>query len=414
MISRLSEKLGSFRTMALSMAGAAALATVTFLPAQSAAEEEVVILGIWPITGPYADMGPLLDRGVEIALEEVGYKVAGKKIKYIRRDSETKAGTAARRAQGAIDSEGVKFIIGPWSSGVALAVTEVAKKNKVMYYFSGGTEDISGKRCHKYAFMWAANAWTAMDANLKIFKKFNPNAKSIYLFVVDYAFGWTLQKYVEKLAPKYGLKVVGVDRHPLGHREYSSFITKAMATNPDAVYMINFGLDAISAVRQLHNFGFTPKKPVILSWSAGVEELVQMDPAMRANLQFGTNYYYTVDTPGNKSFVAAYKKKSGGIPPGYAPGAGYGLMKMTLLGMQKANSTDPKKVIQALEGLKGKNFVGDFAINGRNHQTARPYFVARTKPVDKMANKYDFATIQDISSTEQPRDLNQCQDIGGF
>ncbi len=352
-------------------------------------QKETTVLGIWPFTGPYADMGPLLNWGAEIALEEVNYEVAGKKINYITRDSETKA-------------------------GVALAVTEVAKKNKVMYYFSGGTEDISGKRCHKYAFMWAANAWTAMDANLKIFKKFNPNAKSIYLFVVDYAFGWSLQKYVEKLAPNYGLKVVGVDRHPLGHREYSSFITKAMATNPDAVYMINFGLDAISAVRQLHNFGFTPKKPVILSWSSGVEELVQMDPAMRANLQFGSNYYYTVDTPGNKAFVEAYKKKSGGIPPGYAPGAGYGLMKMTLLGMQKANSTDPKKVIQTLEGLKGNNFVGDFLINGRNHQTVRPYFVARTKPVEQMANEYDFATIQDISSTEQPRDLNQCQDIGRF
>ena len=217
------------------------------IKAMAAGHEEVVILGVWPQSGPYADTGPLLNRGAEIALEEVGYKIAGKKIKYITRDSETKAGIAARRAQGAIDSEGVKFIVGPWSSGVALAVTEVAKKNKVMYYFSGGTEDISGKRCHRYAFMWAANAWTAMDANLKIFKQANPNAKSIYLFVVDYAFGWTLQKYVETLAPKYGLKVVGVDRHPLGHREYSSFITKAMATNPDAVYMINFGLDAISA-----------------------------------------------------------------------------------------------------------------------------------------------------------------------
>ncbi len=73
MIFRLSEKLRSLRTMGLSMAGAAALATVVFLPAQSAAEEEVVILGIWPLTGPYADMGPLLDRGVEIALVEVGY-----------------------------------------------------------------------------------------------------------------------------------------------------------------------------------------------------------------------------------------------------------------------------------------------------------------------------------------------------
>lgn len=379
-----------------------------------AAGDEVAILGLWPQSGPYADTGPLLDRGAQIALEEVGYKINGKKIKYVTRDSETKAGTAARRTQEAIDSDGVKFIIGPWSSGVALAVTEVAKKNKVMYYFSGGTEDISGKRCHRYAFMWAAAAWTAMDANLKIFKQAHPNAKSIYLFVVDYAFGWTLQKYVEELAPKYGLKVVGVDRHPLAQREFSSYITKAMAKNPDAIYMINFGLDAISAVRQLHNFGYTPKKPVILSWSAGVEELVQMDPAMRANLQVGTNYYYTFNTPENKKFVAEYEKKSGGIPPGYGPGAGYGLMKMVLLGMQKAKSTNPQDVIKALEGLKGKNFVGEFWINPVNHQTVRPYFILRTKPVDKMANKYDFADIVDVSSTEQPKNLNECKNIGDF
>ena len=85
-----------------------------------------------------------------------------------------------------------------------------------------------------------------------------------------------------------------------------------------------------------------------------------MAPKMRANLIVGSNYYYTVDTPGNKAFVEAYKKKSGGIPPGYGPGAGYGLMKMVLLGMQKAKSTEPADVIKALEGLKGKNFVGRF------------------------------------------------------
>jgi len=408
------KKSKAFALTAVSAALLATAALTTTTTGAKAAEDEVVILGVWPQSGPYADVGPLLDRGAQIALEEVNYKIAGKKIKYITRDSETKAGIAARRAQGAIDSDGVKFIIGPWSSGVALAVTEVAKKNKVMYYFSGGTEDISGKRCHRYAFMWAANAWTAMDANLKIFKKAHPDAKSIYLFVVDYAFGWTLQKYVETLAPKYGLEVVGVDRHPLGHREYSSFITKAMAKNPDAVYMINFGLDAISAVRQLHNFGFTPKKPVVLSWSSGVEELVQMDAAMRGNLIVGTNYYYTVDTPENKAFVEAYRKKSGGIPPGYGPGAGYGLMKMTLRGMDKANSTNPVDVIKALEGEKGTNFVGEFYINPRNHQTVRPFFVLRTKPESEMANEYDFAEIVDVSSTEQPREMNQCEDIGGF
>merc|ERR1712146_692953 len=89
-----------------------------------------------------------------------------------------------------------------------------------------------------------------------------------------------------------------------------------MSKNPDAVYMINFGLDAISAVRQLNNFGFTPKKPVIMSWSSGFEELIQLDPAARENLIVGSNYYYTIDNPENKKFVEAYKKKFKGVPPG--------------------------------------------------------------------------------------------------
>merc|ERR1712054_637048 len=83
--------------------------------------DTVNILGLFPFSGPYADSGKLTDQGARIALEEVNYTINGKKIKYVTRDSETKAGPAARRAQEAIDTEGVKFIIGPWSSGVALA-----------------------------------------------------------------------------------------------------------------------------------------------------------------------------------------------------------------------------------------------------------------------------------------------------
>ena len=382
--------------------------------ASTAKAEDVKILGLWPMSGPFADMGPLLDKGAQIALEEIGYKINGKKIVYITRDSETKAGSAARRAQEAIDSDHVKFILGPWSSGVALAVTEVAKKNKVFYYFSGGTEDIAGKRCHKYAFQWAANAWTAINADLQIFKKAHPKAKKLYLFISDFAFGWSLQKYVETLAPKYGLEVVGVDRQALGTREYSSFITKAMAKDPDAIFMVNFGQDAIAAIRQLNNFGFTPKKPVVMAWSAGVEELVQMTPEMRANLTVGTNYYYSVDNAANKKFVAEYEKKNKGVPPGYAPGAAYSMTKLMLAAMKKSGSTDPAAVSKAMEGMAGKTIIGDYHINGWNHQTVRPYFVLQTKPKDKMKTPYDFADIVATSATEQPKSMNECKDMGGY
>lgn len=398
-------------TLALAVGGV----LVGWPAASQAQQKEVTLLGLWPFTGPYADIGPLMDAGAKIALEEVNYEVAGIKIKYTTRDSETKAGAATRRVEEAIASEDAKFIVGPWSSGVALAVGEVAKNRKVLHYFSGGTEDISGKRCHRYAFQWAANAWTAMDAVLSAFKKQNPEAKTIYLFVVDYAFGWSLQKYVENLAPKHGLKVVGVDRHPLGNREYSSYITKAMAKNPDAIYMINFGLDAISAARQIYNFGFTPKKPLILSWSSGVEELVQLSPEIRENLIFGTNFYFQIGTPVADAFVKRYEATSkDGLPPGYAPGAAYGLTRMVLNGIKKAGSANVEDVIKALEGYEGNDLVGNLKVEARNHQTVRPYFVLKAKKKSEMKHKLDFAEMILTSAKAQPREINECKDIGGF
>src|SRR5262244_2684989 len=109
----------------LAMGGAAAVG-LGFPAVLRAQQKEIVMLGLWSFTGAFADVGPVLDRGMKMALDERSMKIQGKTIKYITRDDETKAGSATRRAEEAIDADGVKYIIGPWSSGVALAVSVVA------------------------------------------------------------------------------------------------------------------------------------------------------------------------------------------------------------------------------------------------------------------------------------------------
>ena len=110
---------------------AGAVAGLGFPAVIRAQAKEVVMLGIWPFTGAFSDVGPILDRGMKMALEERGMKILGRPIKYITRDSATQAGASTRRVEEAVDGEGAKFVIGPWSSGVALAVSEVAKRKKV-------------------------------------------------------------------------------------------------------------------------------------------------------------------------------------------------------------------------------------------------------------------------------------------
>src|SRR5207245_6773406 len=103
--------------------------------------------------------------------------------------------------------------------------------------------------------------------------------------------------------------------------------------------------------RYSFNFGHSPKIPLILSWCAGVEELVQLAPEIRENLWVGSNFYYTADTPVAREFVKSYQAKFGN-PPGYAPAAAYGMTRMTLAAMDKAKSTEVAAVVKALEVLE--------------------------------------------------------------
>ena len=399
-------KLGAVGT-----AGAAA--GVAFPAVIRAQAKEVVMLGIWPFTGAFADVGPILDRGMKMALDERGMKILGRPIKYITRDGATQAGTSTRRVEEAVDGEGAKFVIGPWSSGVALAVSEVAKRKKVLHYFSGGTEDISGARCHRYSFQWAASPYTAAKTVVDTFMKANPKAKRWHLLVADYAFGWSVEKYIKEVGKTHGLEFVGADRHPLGEREFSNYVTKAAGNKPDVVAMINFGLDAVTAAREIFNFGLTPKIPLIMSWSSGVEELVQLTPEIRENIWVGSNFYYTADTPVAKEFVKSYQAKFGN-PPGYAPSAAYGMTRMMLHGFDKAKSTEVPDVIKALEGIEVNDLVGRMRVDAKTHQTLRPFFFMRCKSKSAMKNPMDFADIIATGDTPLPAEYAACKDIGSF
>src|SRR5437899_9237715 len=394
--------------------GSAAAALGVGFPAMLRAQpKEVVMLGLWSFTGAFSDVGPVLDRGMKLALEERGMKVQGKTIKYITRDDETKAGSATRRAEEAVDSDGATFIIGPWSSGVALAVSEVAKRKKVFHYFSGGTEDISGARCHRYSFQWAASPYTAAKTVVDSFMQANPKAKRWHLLVADYAFGWSVEKYVKEVGKGHGIEFVGADRHPLGEREFSNYVTKAAGNKPDVVVMINFGLDAVTGAREIFNFGLTPKIPLIMTWSSGVEELVQLAPEIRENLWVGSNFYYTADTPVAREFVKSYQAKFGN-PPGYAPAAAYSMTRMLLAGFDKAGSSEVQVVIKALEGIELNDVVGPMRVDGATHQTLRPYFFLRCKSKSAMKHPLDLADIIATGDAPLPKEYAACKDIGSF
>src|SRR5262249_60394429 len=110
--------------------GAAAAAALGFPAIVRAQPAEIVMLGLWDQTGAFADVGPLNDRGMRMALEERGMKVLGKPIKYITRDGATQAGTSTRRAEEATD-ERAGFMVGEGDLGGGSAVGVVARRRQI-------------------------------------------------------------------------------------------------------------------------------------------------------------------------------------------------------------------------------------------------------------------------------------------
>ena len=123
--------------------------------------------------------------------------------------------------------------------------------------------------------------------------KLHPQAKRWYLFVWDYAFGWSVEKYIKIAGKPHGIDFVGTDRMPVGTREASGFITKAAASQPDVLCLVTALQDFIIQVREAHNFGLAPRVALVQPLGLGVEELAHIDVKHRQNLWTGTNGYYT-------------------------------------------------------------------------------------------------------------------------
>lgn len=366
---------------------------------------------ISPYTGAYAYAGPGVEKGMDLILSEHGYKAQGRDITLITRDTETKPAVGVRRLTEAIENEGLEYFGGNFSSSVGLAQSEVAAQHKVLQYAAGGSEDFVGKRCSRYTFQWSANAYTAIKAVMDYTAEKYPDARRWYTITVDYVFGHTLHKYAQLIAEEKGIELVGDDRHPLGERQFNQYLTKVIAAQPDVLCLLNAGSDAVTTVRQFHNFGMAEQIKVVAPWAMEVDQMRELTPRMREGLILGQNYYHDIDTAVNREFVEKFRDKHGGSPS-YVNAYGYDSFRTILNAMEEAGSTSPPDVVEAMEGMEFEGILGQARIDPNNHQTVRPYFVVEGKAESEMQYETDYARLVAKGAEPQPAELNECPGLG--
>ncbi len=408
------------KTSALALAGAGLYGVAPFYGpwktnrawAQSAQKKPLVIGLAMDASGQYGASGQMERLGAMMAIKEFNAKggLLGRPIEAIHMDTETTPATGTRVAERMITRNEVAFLIGGLHSGVANAISQVAQKYGCVYLNTNSSSPTeAGKNCHRVKFVWDGNGTNFSHAIVKNAMKVN--GKNWLLLTNDYVWGHQTSKATRAIVEANGGKIVEELLVPQNTRDFASYLLKIQQIKPDVVATA-VGGDDIKALRQQVVQSKLNQKPAWINNQQDWPDVYGLGPDAIFGV-FGTNWYYRLDLPGVKEFVAAYQKEFPGMAirvPGNVYYNGYMGTRELLRAVERAGTTNNLAVIKQLESLKvsarDRMQHYDAWMNPETHQLQQTIYMASYN--DAPAEKDDIfrilaqATPQEVEDKSAP------------
>jgi branched-chain amino acid transport system substrate-binding protein len=319
---------------------------------KSRAEEPIKIGLDDPFTGTYAELGRNEQIGCQLAIQEINAKggILGRHVELFSEDStSTDTGVAVQKAHELIDRDKVNFLLGNVNSAMALALGEVSNQAGILHIVTGGhTDPVTGTDCHWNVFRVCNTTRMETDAVGKLL--IDKYGKRWYFITPDYAFGHTLQQGFEANLKKYGGTEVGASLTPLGTTDFSSYLIKAQAANPDVIINLTAGQDAVNSLKQTVQFGLQNKYHI-----AGAQQELEVLEGLPPDARIGTWvfewYWVQPNVPHVKEFVEAIRKINNGKVPTARHWFGYASTWTCALVANQEKTLEPIKLAKALENF---------------------------------------------------------------
>jgi len=255
-----------------------------------------------------------------------------------------------QKARKLIERDQVTFLIGDVNSAIAQAIAQVSNEKKTLHIVSGGhTDTITGVDC-KWNVYRVCNT-TRMEANSVTELLFNKYGKKWHFITPDYAFGHTLQQGASENLKKLGGTMTGNELTPLGTSDFSAYLIKARAANPDVLLVLPQGSDMVNCLKQIVQFGLD-KQIHVAGLQQELESLEAMPPEARIGIWMFEWYWKQPGVAGVDKFVADIRKVNGGKVPTARHWFGYTSVH-TLAGVANQEKTlDSAKLAHALAGFE--------------------------------------------------------------
>ena len=358
-----------FRKAAGTLAVAAALAcgAVQAQPKAAISDDVVKIGMLLDMSGLYADVtGRGSATAAQMAIDDFGGKVLGKKIELVVVDHQNKADIAANKAREWFDTGHVDAILDVAASAPALAVLDVAKQKNHIVVFSGpGSERITNDLCTPVSVHYAYDTYALANTTARAMVQ--RGGKTWFFLTADYAFGHTLQESATAVINETGGKVLGAARHPIGASDFASYLLQAQASKAQVVGLANAGGDTVNAIKAASEFGLTrngaQRMAGLLLY---INDIHAIGLKTAAGLVLTEAFYWDMNDA-TRAWSRRYFEKVKKMPNMSQAGA-YSSVMHYLKAVQAAGTDETAAVMKKMKSMPINDF---FAKNGRIREDGR-------------------------------------------
>jgi branched-chain amino acid transport system substrate-binding protein len=390
------------KAISVAVLGAALLLDTT---AHSQTSVKIGVLS--DLSGPYADLsgeGSII--GTRLAVEEFEAQNKEVSIEVISADHQNKPDIGGAIARKWFDQEGVDAIVDVANSGVALAVSQIAKdKDKVFLGTGPASSDLTGKACSPNTVHWTYDTYALSHGTGSALVK--AGGDSWFFLTADYAFGQALERDTGAVVVAQGGKVAGSVKHPLNTSDFSSFLLQAQSAKTKVSGLANAGADTINAIKQASEFGITEntKLAALLFFITDVHSL----GLKAAHGLVLTEAYYWDLNDGTRAFAKRFAEKAPGRVPSQVHAGAYSAALHYLKAVvAAAGSKSGATVVSEMKKLPTKDVVfGEGSVREDGRQLHDMYLFEVKKPQESMGAWDYYKPLAKIPAEDAFRPLSE-------
>jgi len=348
------------RKSALGVLSAAAIA----IGFAGAAQAEIKIATVGPMTGQYASFGEQMKRGLEMVVKDLNAAggVLGQKIVASVEDDACDPKQAVAAANK-LASEGVALVAGHFCSGSSIPASAVYAEEGILQISPASTNPALTEDAFAKGWKNVFRVCGRDDAQGIVAGNFLAKAykgKKVAILQDKTAYGKGLADETKKNMNAAGLKEVMYEAYTAGEKDYSALVSKMKAAGVDAFYVGGYHTEAGLMIRQAHEQGYDPQMVSgdalvtdefwKITGDAGEGTLMTFQPDPRKN-------------PAAKAVVDRFKAENYD-PEGYTLYT-YAAVQVWAQAAKAAGSLDMEKVAAKLRGGTFDTVIGKLTLNDK-------------------------------------------------